>query len=96
MRSFQSLIEKIINPMPELIGLVNNKEQTFPLEFWPSGGQTAQPLETGPTAILIVKYRNAGNTSLEGTINISPSSKTAAVIFRQDVDQSLFEKTSCH
>lgn len=82
--------------MPEVVGLVNNKEQTFLLEFWPSAGQTAQPLETGPTAILIVKYRNAGNTSLEGTINICPSSRTAAVIFTQDVDQPLFKKTSCH
>jgi len=82
--------------MPELIGLVNNKEQTFLLEFWPSGGQTAEPLETGPTAIFILKYRNAGNPSLGGIINISPSSQTAAVIFRQDVDQTLFKKTSCH
>jgi len=90
------LIEKIINPMPELHGCVNNKEQTFPQEFWPSGGQTAQPLETGPTAILVVKYRNAGYTSLEGTINISPGSQTASVIFRQDVDQAPFKKTSCH
>lgn len=82
--------------MPELIGLVNKKEKTFLLTFWPSGGQTAQPLETGPTALLIVKYRNAGNTSLKGTINISPSSQTAAVIFRQDVDEPLLKKTSCH
>lgn len=82
--------------MPELIGLVNNKEKTFLLKFWPSGGQTAQPLETGPTVLLIVKYRNAGNTSLKSTINISPRSQTAAVIFRQDVDQPLLKKTSCH
>lgn len=82
--------------MPELTGLLNNKEKTLLLKFWPSGGQTAQPLETGRTALLIVKYRNAGNALLKETINISPSSQTAAVIFRQDVDQPLLKKTSCH